>query len=127
MQKLLENLIKKIYRLRGYEIGLTKLIIYEGTLPQNIIRTRSTYSPWEKDEAFQKVYQTARNYTKVDQLRCYELWQMVGETKDLEGDILEVGVWKGGTGAILAYRAQELCPNAKVFLGDTFEGRRKSG
>lgn len=127
MKKLLENIGKKIYRMRGYEIGLTKLKIYEGPLPQSIIRTRSTYSPWETDEAFQRIYDLVQGFTKVGPLRCYELWQLVEETACLEGDIVEVGVWKGGSGALMAYRESQYHSDTTVYLCDTFTGVVKAG
>lgn len=122
MKKLLEKIGKKIYRMMGYEIGLTKLKIYEGPLPQAIIRTRSTYSPWETDPEFQRIYRMVENFTKVDHLRCYELWQLVEETSFLEGDIIEIGVWRGGSGALIAYKASQYDSNTRVYLCDTFTG-----
>ncbi len=39
----------------------------------------------------------------MDKLRCYELWTLVAQSCKLsDGDILEVGVWRGGTGALIA-------------------------
>ncbi len=46
-----------------------------------------------------------RRNTLVDVWRCYELWSLVGELRDVPGAILEVGVWRGGTGALMAARA----------------------
>ena len=44
---------------------------------------------------------------------------------NVQGSILEVGVWRGGTGAILTKAAQ--ANGKKVFLADTFEGVVKAG
>ena len=41
---------------------------------------------------------------------------------DLPGDVLEVGVWRGGTGVLLAERSRQLGLDATVILADTFEG-----
>lgn len=127
MKKLLEKIGKKIYRMMGYEIGLTKLKIYEGPLPHAIIRTRSTYSPWETDDEFQEIYGIVKNFTKVDQLRCYELWQLVEQTATLDGDVVEVGVWKGGSGALIAYKESRRRSDTTVYLCDTFTGVVKAG
>jgi len=59
--------------------------------------------------------------------RCYELWHLLGQVIDLGGDVLEVGVWRGGTGCMLAARAQSLNKQTKVFLCDTFSGVVKAG
>ena len=123
MRQLLESLIKQIYkRFSGYDIGLTKLKISRGPFPQAIIRTRSTYSPWLRDTDFKKLYNTISHYTKVDILRCYELWQLVPQVQHLEGDILEVGVWRGGSGALIAHREKEFNNKTTVYLCDTFTG-----
>jgi O-methyltransferase len=81
----------------------------------------ATYSPWETDAAFNQVYHQVKNNTLVDKYRCYELWRMATELVDMPGDILEVGVWRGGTGAILC-KASEPNKQTKVYLADTFEG-----
>jgi O-methyltransferase len=44
---------------------------------------------------------------------------------NIQGSILEVGVWRGGTGAILAKGAE--ANGKRVFLADTFEGAVKAG
>jgi O-methyltransferase len=81
----------------------------------------ATYAPWESDVAFNNVYEKAKKNTLVDKYRCYELWRMVNELNLLSGDILEVGVWRGGTGAILS-KASEPNKETKIYLADTFEG-----
>jgi len=43
------------------------------------------------------------------------------------GDILEVGVWRGGTGCILASAAARWKRDARVWLCDTFGGVVKAG
>jgi len=82
----------------------------------------STYAPWGADEEFQRVYKHARKNTLVDIGRCYELWDMLGELGHVPGAIVEVGVWRGGTGAILASRAAQLGYEETVYLCDTWEG-----
>jgi O-methyltransferase len=86
----------------------------------------ATYSPWENDEAFLKVYDAIKAFTLVDKYRCYELWDMARQVSPLQGDMIEVGVWKGGTGALIA-QAAELNINTTVYLCDTFEGVVKAG
>jgi O-methyltransferase len=85
------------------------------------------YAPWLCDADFQSVYQMAKPNTLVDVCRCYELWDLVKEVRRVEGDVLEVGVWRGGTGAIIASAAKRWKPSAKVHLCDTFSGVVKAG
>ncbi|WP_418263881.1 TylF/MycF/NovP-related O-methyltransferase [Flavobacterium faecale] len=87
---------------------------------QNIV-PYSTYSPWYDDKQFLETYEISKNNTLVDIYRCYELWNYVKKNNHLKGDILEVGVWKGGSGCILA-KASELFSDGKVYLADTFKG-----
>ena len=87
----------------------------------------ATYAPWKADREFQSVYSTIRRNTFVDIWRCHELWSLVGELRDVPGAILEVGVWRGGTGALLAARAAGLGLQDTVYLCDTWTGVAKAG
>jgi O-methyltransferase len=87
----------------------------------------STYAPWLVDEEFQRYHQAVRKNTLVDVWRCYELWTLVGELRDVPGAILEVGVWRGGTGALMAAKAASLGIEDGVYLCDTWEGVVKTG
>jgi O-methyltransferase len=87
--------------------------------------TKLRYAPWRRDDAFQRVWQAVQGHTLVEQERCYELWTLVHQ--GTPGDILEVGVWRGGTGAILAAALNRVNPAARVTLADTFAGVVKAG
>lgn len=104
----------------------------------------ANYTPWSADERFQQIYRVVSSTTKVDVARCYELWTLLPQTDHLPGAILEVGVWRGGTGALLAERARmsaaeretaqgtgaEAAPLGEastVYLADTFRGVVKAG
>jgi O-methyltransferase len=87
----------------------------------------STYAPWQSDEEFKRAYDSVRRHTLVDVWRCYELWSLVGELREVPGAILEVGVWRGGTGALMAARAESLGVEDPVYLCDTWRGVVKTG
>ena len=87
----------------------------------------STYAPWQSDQDFRRVYDQVRKNTLVDVWRLYELWSIVGELADVPGAILEVGVWRGGSGALMASRAKALGSEDGVYLCDTWEGVVKTG
>jgi O-methyltransferase len=56
------------------------------------------------------------------------LWQLVAEASKLPaGDLIEIGVWRGGTGGLIAARCAELALNSQVYLCDTFKGVVKAG
>ena len=92
-----------------------------------VVPMTSTYAPWHDDKAFRRSYDAVLGHTLVDQYKCFELWEQLGQLADVPGDILEVGVWRGGTGVLLARRARELGMDAQVLLADTFTGVAKAG
>jgi O-methyltransferase len=90
--------------------------------------SQSAYSPWKSDAGFQQVLSAIRSHTLVDEYRCHELWQLCGQVGALDrGDIIEVGVWRGGTGCLLARRCLDRNLGGTVFLCDTFTGVAKAG
>ena len=57
----------------------------------------------------------------------FELWKLVEQVKKIEGDVIEIGVWRGGSGCLIARKCKlEEIPNT-IFLCDTFEGVVKAG
>src|SRR5262249_46770479 len=83
---------------------------------------------WNCDPAFLETFVSIREFTLVDLYRCFELWELVRQSSKLQsGAIIEVGVWKGGTGALIAKAAHSLGLNAPVYLCDTFRGVVKAG
>jgi len=99
-----------------------RAILTKSNMSHSIVIPHATYSPWIDDAAFSAAFEAIRKNTLVDIYRAYELWSLVRETSHLGGDILEVGVWRGGTGCLIAERAKQLKPAATVFLCDTFKG-----
>jgi len=93
----------------------------------SVIIPEAVFSPWRTDADFQATYCRIADHTLVDVYRCYELWQLAGQVARLGGNILEVGVWRGGTGCLLAARARDVNKDTKVFLCDTFRGIVKAG
>ena len=87
----------------------------------------STYAPWQADAEFRQVFRAVRRNTLVDVWRCHELWSLLGELVEIPGDVLEVGVWRGGSGALMAGRLERLGVDADVFLCDTWAGVVKTG
>jgi O-methyltransferase len=83
----------------------------------------ATYSPWLSDPEFLDAYELIKSHTLVDLYRCYELWDQAQQSCTVGGSILEVGVWRGGTGCLLAIAARQ----KTVYLADNFEGVVKAG
>ena len=86
------------------------------------------YRPWDIDKTFLAVFEQVREHTKLDVFRAYALWRYAEQSAKLPGDILEVGVWRGGSAALMAAALHELgVNNRRVVLADTFRGVVKAG
>lgn len=81
----------------------------------------ASYSPWADDLDFSALYECVQPNTMVDLYRCYELYSLAQQCAHIPGDLVEVGVWRGGTAALLAAGAQK-----HISLFDTFTGVVKS-
>jgi len=99
---------------------LTRDVFHEQIIPF------ASYAPWANDQEFLQTYDTIREFTLVDKYRSYELWYFGKQVIPLTGDIIEIGVWKGGTGSLIA-KSSSANIDSKVYLCDTFEGVVKAG
>jgi O-methyltransferase len=123
MRHFFVTLVKGIFKLFG--LGVYK--IGAGDIP---LRTyvKSDYKKFENDVEFMKAWRLAERRTLVDVLRCHELWSLVGQTKKLQsGCYLEIGVWRGGSGLVLAKALEHFEIDGKLYLADTFTGVVKAG
>jgi O-methyltransferase len=120
MLTMAKRAIERGMRLAGYEIR--RLPPSTGA-DYGPLQPLADYCPWAGDAHFQKTYSAIKSHTLVDVYRCHELWQLVEQAAKLpEGDLIEVGVWRGGTGGLLATRCASLGLNCRVYLCDTFTG-----
>jgi O-methyltransferase len=120
---MLRALAKRVLRSLGF-----RLVRLPGDAEYGIVSPIADYCPWNADPVFSGVFRNIATHTLVDIYRCWELWQLVGQTTKMEpGAILEVGVWRGGTGALMAKRAEMLGVPDPVYLCDGFEGVPKAG
>ena len=125
----LKAAVKGMARYSGYQIvrlpapiaRTNERALYETVTP------RADYAPWNSDELFLSTFESVRRDTKVDVYRCWELWTLVEQSSKLGGNIIEIGVWRGGTGALLANKAALCGIDATVYLCDTFRGVVKAG
>jgi len=99
---------------------------FESELYQKIY-VNASYSPWCSDQNFLNLYDQIRNNTLVDIFRCYEIFTLVQQVSKLQkGAFIEIGVFKGGTGAVIASQVKACALDETVYLCDTFEGVVKS-
>jgi len=121
-----KSVVVALFRRLGYEVARVTPPVQAGQSHQ-VIQPEATYAPWNLDAAFLETYTAIRGHTLVDVYRCWELWTLVEQTRHLPGVILEVGVWRGGTGALIARKAQLCGLSCPVYLCDTFAGVVKAG
>lgn len=122
----IKTIIKLIFQRLGIRLD-GELVPEPGRL-YTIITPRASLSPWNADTRFIELFEKAKPNTLVDLYRCHELWSLVGEAAKLAtGAIIEVGAWRGGTGALIAAKAQLLGINDLCYVCDTFCGVVKAG
>jgi O-methyltransferase len=129
MASMITQFVKSAARAAGLEVRR------RGEIPSHAVDIRhaevfpsATYSPWLSDKQFSLVYQMIRENTLVDVYRCYELWHLVAQAAKLaDGDLIEIGVWRGGTGGLIAKQSQLSGIDNSIYLCDTFRGVVKAG
>ncbi len=95
--------------------------------PHSFVLPDATYAPWLSDKAFRACWRAIRDHTLVDVYRCHELYRLALQVAPLGGDFLEVGVWRGGTGCLLAHALKAAGSGQTIHLADTFAGVVKAG
>ncbi|MDF1594200.1 MAG: macrocin O-methyltransferase [Desulfobacterales bacterium] len=102
-------ILKKIARAFGLEIKRTRTESFSPDIPA----------------AFVDTYKKVRSYTMTSPDRIFSLCEAVKyvQDKNIAGDIVECGVWKGGSMmAVAETLLQTGDPNRSLYLFDTFEG-----
>lgn len=84
-------------------------------------RYRPLYSPWLAPD-FQAFYREISPYTLVSIERCWTLSQMLAQALNVEGDVMEAGVFRGGTARLLKLGVQKAGGGRNLLLFDSFEG-----
>jgi O-methyltransferase len=76
----------------------------------------------DENTLFMENYNKCMSYTMTSKERMFSLSQAIQyiETNNIEGDIVECGVWKGGSSMMAALSLN--LKDRKLFLYDTFEG-----
>lgn len=126
---MVKKLVKQLFNAAGFEVRSTREVPpYAPEIRHAEVFPSATYSPWLADEEFARFFESVKKHTLVDRYRCYELWQLVAEAAKLPaGELIEVGVWRGGTGALIAKKCQLAGIQNEIYLCDTFRGVVKAG
>ena len=127
MNHSVKSTLKNLGRNYGVHVRYMPRLINKGP-EYEVVLPGATYSPWNLDEPFKTAYSRVQHATLVDKYRCFELWRLVEQCSKLEGGaLIEVGVWRGGTAALIATQARNLGLRDKVYACDTFSGVVKAG
>ena len=79
----------------------------------------------DMDQKFLPIYEKCRNFTMTSVARMYALYKAVEylETGSIAGDIVECGVWRGGSMMVAAHTLMSLGNTTRTLhLFDTYEG-----
>ena len=130
---MIKQLLQSIFSRTGIHVikrtkfkGSTKFQI--NNFHYSVITPSSNYSPWLGDKEFLNTYTEIKKNTLVDIYRCYELWELAGKIHQLNNNarFIEIGVWRGGTAAIVGRKLALLNSNVELYLADTFTGVAKA-
>jgi hypothetical protein len=104
-----------------YQLKLERSYDYQAIMVQDQIRLGlSSLEP-----EFRALYEQCREYTMTSWERLYALYKSVQYVVEnrIPGDIVECGVWRGGSMKLAAHVLLALCVTDRtLFLYDTFEG-----
>lgn len=122
--KLLSIIIKCKNFFEGILILIVKVLTKtkKNNLPHTVNIPTATYAPWKTDISFLSTYNKIKKHTLVDIYKLYDNWKIIEQIKYIEGDLIEIGVWKGGSGCLIAKKMQHEKIKAVLHLCDTFEG-----
>jgi hypothetical protein len=115
---MISKLIKKVLNKFGYTIIKTNL--YNNLSKKQI--------PYDMDHDFKEVYLRAKQFTMTSVERMYALYKATEYIVDnnIPGDIIECGVWRGGSMMISALTLLKMNNlNRIIYLYDTYEGMSK--
>ncbi|XHR26771.1 MAG: TylF/MycF/NovP-related O-methyltransferase [Chthoniobacteraceae bacterium] len=80
------------------------------------------YRPWLAPEFDRLLTQKITENTMLPKVKLYMLLSLLKQTRLVEGDILEAGVWKGGSAQLMVNYLNSGCSKKEVWLLDTFAG-----
>jgi O-methyltransferase len=108
-------MIKKLIRKGLAKIGIQ--IQRANTIP---LGKSNPIHQWDDDKYFIKIMDQISDYTLVDRVRCFMIYQFAKQIVNVPGDVAEIGVYKGGTARLLSKALDST--NKIIHLCDTFAG-----
>ena len=87
----------------------------------------ASYAPWVLDKEFLAIYTKVKKNSLLNFYQAWELWKLAENAASKEGNILEVGVWRGSSSIMMGSKLKQMGSNKTIFSCDTFEGVVKAG
>ena len=116
------DLAQALVRLQNARItGADPQIPYAVNIPN------AHYAPWFGDELFMTIHAEISQFTLLDIYRCYEIWDLCRQTAHVPGEAIEIGVWRGGSAALIGAAFIAAGQFKTVHACDTFHGVVKTG
>jgi O-methyltransferase len=81
----------------------------------------SLFAPWESAKFFPE-FELVKNLTVCSRYSVWVVAQLLRQTRDVEGDIVELGVYKGGMALLINCIRVEFTAQKPLRLFDTFTG-----
>lgn len=104
---------------------------HENRFPENIpdqhLYRGWVFEPWSGLPEFEHYYEKIQKHTLVARQSCYTLLTLARQALKLGGDLMECGVYRGGTAAMMAHLLHdEDREGHRLHLFDTFQGMPKT-
>lgn len=109
----IKNLIRRIYNVRPWGP-------YPGIRWTDVSSVRSFYDMCQMYRLMYKV----RHYTMLDMTQLILIYRLIREVNlnHVPGDVVQCGVWNGGSGALMAFAVMQSDLRREIWLFDSFQG-----
>lgn len=77
---------------------------------------------WKEDDSFLEISKEVLENSLLNPIKLYALYQIAKNAANIQGDVAELGVYKGGSAKLLSLTFNKYSPFKKIFLFDTFSG-----
>lgn len=77
---------------------------------------------WQDDRDFYQIFPAIKDRTMLSPQKLYSLYQLAGSAALVDGNVAELGVYKGGSARLLYEVFNRDAADKNIMLFDTFEG-----
>ncbi|MEA3476864.1 MAG: TylF/MycF/NovP-related O-methyltransferase [Bacteroidota bacterium] len=95
-----------------------------------LIQPHKRIVPVDVEKDFTEIHRRAQPFSMVSPERLYATYQAIKyvESNNIEGDVVECGVWKGGNSMVMALTLRQCNSKQRnIYMYDTYEGMVEPG